>query len=381
MRGSSWALNLGLVVGSVALPALAVAQPAGAGPDRAARPTGRGPPAGRQGTSPFAGPTSVDPAAGGRETGAGLMAPAVSARLMNVKVPPPASGRTLDRPSSIRVEDLIARIDLMRDHLETIRIYMGRPVPPAPLIQVEGVRISEVFVQSMNLYRRVQQLGFEQLRTSVQILDRETRPPSPALILEMLNRSMFRVLQVKQGFGLTEAIAERVPPDGATVTEVMNKIIETGALVNALLVQQTNPAMVYSATLFALQIARRIHAEATKEFLPPSVRFEPAKTPTDVYAVIRRTLALTRELGAKANVNFLKVEIRPSDRAITSDDLTELIAIMISELAELYTRLMLKPLDIEFVPYLRKLPAHSHQRALELEAILKSAVKNVDARR
>ncbi|MEO1334269.1 MAG: hypothetical protein AAFV29_01440, partial [Myxococcota bacterium] len=130
--------------------------------------------------------------------GASLSGYPAAAQVPEVNVPPPVSGRNANDSKLIDASDVLARVKLVRAHLEDVRVYMGVPPPPAPLIRVDKAQAREAFVQAANAYRRVQQLGFELLRVPQERLEQLEQAPEAANILFIVNGTLFRILQIKR---------------------------------------------------------------------------------------------------------------------------------------------------------------------------------------
>lgn len=301
-------------------------------------------------------------------------------RTRAVSIPPPVSGRRLDQPSSIRPADVLARVNLLRAHLETIRAYMGRPPPPPPLLRVEDAEPREVYVQFLNLNRRVQQLGFEQMRSSMERVESTDAIPQPHHMLALANVSLKRILQLQVYLGTEARIAETAEVSSTTSSEVYNAVIEVGELVHALLDKKTTSSTVFSGSIFAVQVARILHARAAGRFLPEPTAFEPRKTSGDVYKVLRRCLGLTKTLAELNGEKMLRVELRENVRTVTPDDVLEVLAVLIAELDFIHSKMVGEEPNVDFIAFQRKFPSHNYQKARDLEAILTSLVKRLQRR-
>ena len=89
----------------------------------------------------------------------------------------PVSGHAQDRPTAdpgsghpvteeaIGPDDVLARVELLRDALETIRFEMGQPRPRSSYSRVTDASPREVMFQAYTLSLKAQQLGFELTRT------------------------------------------------------------------------------------------------------------------------------------------------------------------------------------------------------------------------
>lgn len=290
-----------------------------------------------------------------------------------VRVPAPVSGRSVGGSDPLQPADLLARINLLKTHLEQLRAFMGRPRPPAPLIRVEGAEIRELFAQAAIFHQRVQQFGFELLRAPLEDTpqrDQDESPPDSTDVMRVLDAALFRVLQVKRHLGIDRPVAEEIRPSSTTPTEVFNATLEAGQLAHTLLDKKTNASLVYSITLYNLQVARQLHALKTRKFLPKPTPFEPGKTPGDTYGILLECFDAVRVITNRLGLRGLTFEVRTKDRPVVPDDVLELAGIVLSELFTLRQTFQPGARNLPFVLFSRKFPAHSYQRARDLKAVL-----------
>ncbi|MEL7371366.1 MAG: hypothetical protein AAFN74_20765, partial [Myxococcota bacterium] len=151
--------------------------------------------------------------------------------------------------------------------------------------------------------------------------------------------------------------------------------------INSLLEKKTTPAVVFSAVNLALHVARDIHAAKTTNFLPKPTDFVPSKQSSDAFTVMRDCLMLTQTLAANVDMKMLEFDIIDAPRTITADDVSELVALLISELVFLHEHLLGKPSLVPFVLSSRKFPAHTFQRARDLQNVLKSLTEALPAKK
>ncbi|MEO1235011.1 MAG: hypothetical protein AAFZ18_39600 [Myxococcota bacterium] len=293
----------------------------------------------------------------------------------DIRIPPPVSGRSAGGTTPLLPADLLARLGLLEARLENIRTYMGRSKSLPPLIRLEEAEPREVYAQAIIFHGRVQQLGFEQMRSAREELPRIDRPPGAADIMEVLNATLYRVLQLERHFGIQKPVIEEAQPSSTTPTEVFNVVLEAGQLAHELLDEKTTSSRVYSVILFGLQLARVLHAERAPRFLPEPAPFIPAKTPGDVYQVLLEAFEATRTLNEQLDHPGPKLVVREYQRDVVPDDVLELAGILLSQQVRLHLDLLGRFPDLPFVDFTRKLPSHSFQRASELKAILESLAR------
>lgn len=289
----------------------------------------------------------------------------------DVAVPPPVSGRSLLAPDSITSSDVLARIRLIQDNLELIRIWVGGPRPPKPLLRVQGADAREVFLQTYNLVRRARQLGFEHLRTPVEELRPEKKKIVPAINLERLNEVLTTVLRVKRNLGIEAAVAEKEQADNVTPTDVFNATVEAGRLLDSLLDKQTDNNDVFIITMLVHSVSADLHVQLTKKFLPPQTKFVPNKTNADSYRVLYRCYGLIRQIADAHGLDMLQFNVSDAQmQTASSNNSSELGLLLLAGVMHI-SRSVLKK-EPPLVPFFtrRRYPAHATQRALHLELIL-----------
>jgi len=74
--------------------------------------------------------------------------------------PPPISGRTVER-DSIQPADVLARVQLFHQQLESIRIEMGKPQDTRQMHLATNARPHEVYFQALTLYIKADRLALE----------------------------------------------------------------------------------------------------------------------------------------------------------------------------------------------------------------------------
>ncbi len=289
-----------------------------------------------------------------------------------VSIPPPASGRPVSVPEGILPADVLARVELLRENVEQIRRFTGRPPAPAPLLRAGGAMPREVYSQALNLERRSNRLAFEQSRVTRPEGIPLRRDARPADVFAVVNRSLEAILTVKETLGIEEVIVEKVQPDGTSPTQVFNTIVLAGAEVNELLEHQTSPSHVFQQVTEAVHQAAALQASTPGAApMPDEPPFEPNKTPRDVYLRLQECFSLLQEIAAQRGQGTLRLKVSEEQAATAKpNDVSDLASLVVETLVHLHS---LEP-DSAEPPHAhypgRKFPAHVFQRAGLLEAIL-----------
>jgi len=306
----------------------------------------------------------------------GVLADAtLAADIRDVSTPPPVSGRRLSDPDSILPADVLARVQLLRDNLDLVRQFMGRPPSPAPLLRVESAQPREVFSQALNLESRANRLAFEQLRIvrASSVPRDETRPVD---VFSVVDSALEAVLLVKAELGIDDAVAEERQPEATLPSEVFNAAVAAGTEINNVLQQRTSPSDVFQLVTEAVHNAAALHAAVRRgPSLPLEPDFIPNKMPSDVYARLVECFGLVAQLADKSGVETLNFALVEGEkRVVTPNDVFGLAALLVEELDYLHSQTPgVNPAPRAYYPGLR-FPAHVFQRAGLLKEILEDLV-------
>lgn len=287
-----------------------------------------------------------------------------------ITTPPPISGRQITEPGSITAGDVMARLLLTHQTLEQIRIHMGKPAPPQPLIEVSEVKSLEVYFAALNLYRRGLRFGFERLRTTQ---DWETKPslnPNQADTFLVIDGILSVALHVKHALGIETIALEHPQPETITSAEVFNQILTTGALLNKLLAKRTSPDDNFGILTFSVGQALQLHSHFSRKLMPDEGVLEKNKTPEDVLVELKTTFEELRRLGALVNVSMLTIKRTGIARPATPDDVSEILVLIAAELGRILIKNNMNPeIDGAWVGA-GQFPSHNVRRVKMLRQIL-----------
>jgi hypothetical protein len=306
-----------------------------------------------------------------------LIADAERAIAQNVITPPPVSGRRLSDPSSISSADVLARIELIRGNVESLRVFMGKRPAPAPLLRVQNAQPPEVSSQIRNLERHANQLVFEQVRTVRDKADVIDGIATRADVFGIADEALRAILIVKQNLGIETVIPEKLQPESTTVSEVFNATVVAGNEINQLLDKRVSSSDVFQLVTAAVYSAATLHSIIPAgPSLPIEPSFEPNKAPADAYARMYRCYELIREVAATAaGMDMLRFEFDPSQGAmVLPSDEEDLAALLVEHLNALHRAFPeAKPASPAYYAG-RRFAAHVYQRAGLLEQILTELV-------
>jgi hypothetical protein len=290
--------------------------------------------------------------------------------------PPPVSGRRLSAPETILSADVLARIQMLRQTIDLVRGYMGKPESPPALMRVEGVRPMEVYSQALNLQLRANRLAFERVR----VVRRESMPISgeanPSDVFAVVDASLASVLMVKRHLGIDEAVGEEIQPESTTPSEVFNSAIAAGSELENLLEQRTSPSDVFQQVTAAVHTAASLHTIIPDgPNLPEEPDFEPNKMPSDIYIRMQNCYALVRVLAERRGLMMLNFELSEQRaRQVTPSDVSDLSSLVVRELLSIHALFPGARAPTQAYYPGARFPAHVYQRAGLLEAILQDLV-------
>jgi len=291
--------------------------------------------------------------------------------------PPPVSGRRLSAPESILPADVLARVELLRENVDLLRRYMGKPGSPSAFLRVDSARPFEVYSQALNLQLRANRLAFEQVRVvrneSIPRMD-EARP---ADVFGVVDSALAAVLLVKHDLGIDAVVAEKRRPDTTTPSDVFNAAISAGSEINLLLEERTSPSDVFQLVTAAVHTAAALHAVIPDgPGLPVEPAFEANKMPGDVYLRIQRCFGLIRQLSEAKGVATLRFEVAGEGiERVSPNDVGDLASLVVEELTHLHRQFPEARTPVRAYYPGRRFPAHVFQRVGLLELILEDLVE------
>ncbi|MEM9190423.1 MAG: hypothetical protein AAGF12_14655 [Myxococcota bacterium] len=292
----------------------------------------------------------------------------VSAR---VETPPLVSGRA---PEAATAQDTLARTELLRAELELLRLYMGRDPASRARLRVADAKPRAVYRQVAGLFEQSNSLSFELSRTvGAAPVEHPAAPEAPD-VFEVVDQALGRVLVVKQALGISQTVEERDAPADATPTDTFHAVVLASAEINHLLDRQTTPSDVYQRVTRAIHSSAAIHATLPGATLPNDPEFEANKTPQDVYRLLIECYREAVQLAARNDIELIELRATEADAGeASSHDVRELADLLAEELEFLRASWPdALPAFEAYDPGL-KFPAHVHQRARYLRAILRAA--------
>lgn len=297
--------------------------------------------------------------------------------------PPPISGRQVE-PATIQPADVMARVQLFQDQLESIRMEMGRPQDKHQTQLATNALPHEIYFQALTLYIKGDRLALELTGstglTPIPVSVEEIRPYHTWLLV---NAAYHRILVIKEELNIPESFVEKPSPDTTTPTEVARAIVRANRQLNLMLQRRFSPSEVYqqveAARHYAQALLKGFGNNQDSLSLPP---FQRGKTPTDVFLQLIRCFEQLEEFAQSSGVAILHLDGKAARKIIPEfqvqpSDVYDLATLLLSDLAYIHGK-KYRGQVVPTVPFPgRKFPSHVFQLAGGLQVQLDELVRLV----
>lgn len=201
----------------------------------------------------------------------------------------PISGRA-NSVEEIIPADVLARVELLRDKLELIRIEMGVPGEKAPDIIVIDAAPREVIYQAFTLFRKANRLRSE--ITGTLGLNLQVNRPSDIQVFHVWNivNAAYQVVHgAKRSLGITEPVEESRQDESVTPTDVFQAIVQANQDFDALYRRRLSATDTFQQVMMAMQFTAILQAEFPGSPSMPNIpAFQHGKRPVDVYILLNK---------------------------------------------------------------------------------------------
>ena len=276
-----------------------------------------------------------------------------------------AATATAQPRSEITPPDVFAHVQTLRAELELVRAEMGRPKSARAILIVSKAAPREVYFQAITLFRKTDQLQFEQLRRRSPLPKPPAGEPRPRHVYRAVDQSLKLLRAVKKDLGCTEQVAAVQRDAGKTPSDVFNAIVEAGQQINALLDQRFSPSNVYAQVTVAIKYASILLDEfpsATR--IPKSPAFERRKRPADVFRRLIACFENMKRIGDLSGIKVLALQVnKKMVDQVEPAEVFDLASLLVSELAHLHLQVKKPGKTISSYYPGRKVPSHVFQRA------------------
>ena len=286
-------------------------------------------------------------------------------------IPPnPVSGHPLSF-ETIVTADVLARVELLRNELEVIRLEMGQPKHQRPEITVSNVAPREVVFHAFTLFRKARYLHF-QVTGAGGPEPQVNVPPDvqPFHTWRIVNAAYKRVLIVKRKLGIIEPIDEIRQDDSVTPSDLFRSILQASRQFDELFAEVVAASNTVQQIMSATSYMDRLLAQFPEATAMPTMPvLERGKRPGDVYALLVKGYQRVNAIAGRSGIAMLKLEIPTPDANaadadnIRSSEVFDMAVVLVSELAYLHGQLQTTdPPAVAFDPVF-KVPAHAYQQA------------------
>jgi len=290
--------------------------------------------------------------------------------------PPPISGRQVER-DSIRPADVLARVQLFHEHMESIRIEMGKPQDTRQMHLATNARPHEVYFQALTLYIKADRFALELTgSTGLKPIPVSAEDIRPYHVWLLVNAAYHRLLVIKTELNIPESFTERASPDTTTPTDVGRAVVRANRQLNVMLQRRFSPSEVFQQLEAARHYARALlegfGRNQDSALLPPVQR---GKTPTDVFLQLIHCFEQLEEFARVSGVSILHLDGSAARKVVPEfqvqpSDVYDLATLLLSDLAYIHGK-KYRGQTMPTVPFPgTKFPSHVFQLARGLQGQL-----------
>ncbi len=283
--------------------------------------------------------------------------------------PPPVSGRTPDL-KSITPQDVLSRVLMVADVLESIRFEMGAEKVEDTEITIRNAQPHDVYFLSRTLLKKIDRLTFVLTGHIGPVLD--TQHPDairPFHVWQRIEASLKRLLTARHLLGITTPLEEKLAPESTQPSDVFKTILRINRQANLMMTNTLFQGEIYREITLSIHYASALISQFPKSRpTPATIPIEKGKTSDEVYQLLLDLFHQTQAISRQSGLTPLQVipkEVQSENLAPhVLDDLATGIA---SELLFLYSKTKNRP-QLLISPFLdMKFPSHTFQRAKILE--------------
>lgn len=288
---------------------------------------------------------------------------ALSVNQLHADILEPVSGRNV-AIDSILPADVLARVQLLSDEIELLRLELGKPESHIEQTIVTGASPREVYFQAHASFIKANRLLYEQTGN---------RNASPALInvasikpfhvWNMVNAAYEQVMQVKNARHISEQAVEQEQSIDTLPSDVFVHIVVSNNQLNNLLKRPFSSDDVYQEVNKAIHaMAALLATTSSVTRIPAATEFERRKTPTDVYNYLLESRQLLLKIMAHYDIKFasLKNSEKTSSRFI--GEVYDFSALLVANVLYVHALKSTAQLPTKTYPVINKTPSDVYQR-------------------
>lgn len=287
--------------------------------------------------------------------------------------------------NDITPSDVLAKVQMVREEINLIRLAMGQPAEKQTLVTVSNAKPREVYFQAEALFQKSNRLAHEVAGSLITSPTTSTKNLLPGNVLQMVNAALTQLLAVKKKLHITQTVQQITVPEQSTPSEVFNELLDLNQQLNGLLYQRFFPSDVFEQVTIAINYTEKLlKAFDVDKRVPLEPAYVPNRTPADVYQRLIACIVLLQSIAKNSGVSMLKVQVDlNSNTKITSSNVYDLSKIIVAEVRYLNTILSGggNERNIGYYPGY-KIPSDVYQRAgvllEQLEVLASYVKKNLD---
>ena len=283
----------------------------------------------------------------------------------SLPTPEPVSGRPV-KAGGIIPADVLARVALLREEVDTIRFEMGKPKDSRTRRVATHAAPHEVYFQAITLYLKANRLALE-LTGSTGMHPRGVSPLKmrPFHVWKIVDAAYERILTVKRELGIANSIPERPQDPSTTPTDVGRAIVSANRQINLLLERRFSPSDVFqqvtAASRYAETLLARFPGAKTRPDPPP---FERGKAPKDVLFRLADCYKRLETVAYRSGLEVLHLDTSALEEwEVQPGDVYDMATLLVSDLSYIHAQAKgaKSPRMVSYPG--RKFPSHVYQQA------------------
>lgn len=286
-----------------------------------------------------------------------------STNLLRADILQPISGRSVDI-DSILPADVLARVQLLSDEIELLRLELGEPELQIEQTPVTGASPREVYFQAQASFIKANRLLYEQTgnrNVSPSLIN--VASIKPFHVWNMVNAAYEQVIQVKHTRQISEQVVEKEQSIDTLPSDVFAHTVVANSQLNNLLQRPFSSDDVYQ------KVNKSIHAMAallattsSVKRIPTHAEFERRKTPTQVYHYLLENRQLLLKIMKRYDVKFASLQHSDKASVKTIGEVYDFSALLVANVLYVHALKPTAKLPTKTYPVINKTPSDVYQR-------------------
>ncbi len=252
----------------------------------------------------------------------------------------PISGRGITI-NEILPADVLARVELIKEDLNLIRLELGKPNVSEADIDVLETAPREVYFVAQALFVKANRFGFELNKTSLDALTPvNAATVKPFHVWQVVNAAYQRIEDIKKKLNIKQGGIERQQAIETTPNDVIQSLLDTNKLLSHLLFTKLSPADAYQQITASINLTAQLLAQFDGvKRIPDAPVYERRKTPGDVYARLYNSFSLVKSIASSSNLLMFNFQVTHLKKSKSPSDVYGLATLLKAELAYFHAKL------------------------------------------